>query len=348
MKLKSRHGFTLVELLVVIAIIGILVGLLLPAVQAAREAARRMQCSNNVKQISLALLNYESAYKAFPALRSGNTNNFPIVFRQVERLSLRHKLLPFLEQNALYDSTLASGKGPFDEAAPNLWNSVVVSSYVCPSNAGPLTSPLSTRTVGVADYYFFTGDEPIFASDVATSASQQRRRGMFGDIQWTRIGHVIDGTSNTMAVSEGLRHVANDGFGATRNIGTLTNPAAAVAKFDFGTKKFIAGSAIGTPLRGYRAYDGPPQYIAVQGAAPPNTVCVSDAGTDFASLYMLAPMSYHTGGVMVGFVDGSTRFISQTIDAGNQAAAFPTASTGLSPYGVWEHCRHEPLAKQLR
>ena len=108
MNIRRRRGFTLVELLVVIAIIGILVGLLLPAVQAAREAARRMQCSNNLKQWGLANHNFESAFKRFPygMLRPDGTGwghpewGTPT---QNRRYALTHQLLPFMEQTALYD-----------------------------------------------------------------------------------------------------------------------------------------------------------------------------------------------------------------------------------------------------
>ncbi len=97
----QRRGITLVELLVVIAIIGILVGLLLPAVQAAREAARRMSCSNNLKQFGLALLNYESAHKSFPY--GTNPHILPGWRTQYGKGSHLVKLLPFIEQTGLYN-----------------------------------------------------------------------------------------------------------------------------------------------------------------------------------------------------------------------------------------------------
>src|SRR5687767_5755424 len=98
LKSKKRAGFTLVELLVVIAIIGILVALLLPAVQAAREAARRMQCTNNLKQFGLGLHNYADTYKVFPKVRGGFNNGL-----QAERISPFVQMLPFVEQKPLWD-----------------------------------------------------------------------------------------------------------------------------------------------------------------------------------------------------------------------------------------------------
>ena len=134
--ISKRRGFTLVELLVVIAIIGILVGLLLPAVQAAREAARRMQCSNNVKQIALALHNYESTHKTLP---HGTPNccinngfNWAVM------------TFPYLELNNLYSSMDSNGNLRNTPANIKVAQTTIVSGWICPSDPAG-SSPFMTR-----------------------------------------------------------------------------------------------------------------------------------------------------------------------------------------------------------
>ena len=137
---KPKQGFTLVELLVVIAIIGILVGLLLPAVQAAREAARRMQCSNNLKQHGLALHNYESTYKRFPIgfTDTAATN----AMLKDGGWSWMCAILPYIEQNSLY-STIDIKLHPFgpgSNAANIAACAVPLSAFRCPSDIAPLNT----------------------------------------------------------------------------------------------------------------------------------------------------------------------------------------------------------------
>ena len=178
-KQSNRFGFTLVELLVVIAIIGILVGLLLPAVQAAREAARRMSCQNNLKQMGLAMLNYESAYKKFPSALMGARVGAP----QDDGVSWAVALLPFIEQTPLYNqlqtASLALGAplgtpgimrrakggtwpthgplGPFTIAGTGGSSTATtivpggdtkISAYRCPSSALPDICPLTWTIPG--------------------------------------------------------------------------------------------------------------------------------------------------------------------------------------------------------
>ncbi len=170
---RRRSGFTLVELLVVIAIIGILVGLLLPAVQAAREAARRMQCSNNMKQIGLSLFNYESAHKRFPARRYGTTGNVGGTAIAANtgtfcsqrnhnsgRISPFVAILSFLEGNNMFnqitagDSANAAG-GPRGDIGWAVWDAPPPS-YTCPSDSG-IASGNNVRRIS---YAVCGGDSP--------------------------------------------------------------------------------------------------------------------------------------------------------------------------------------------
>ena len=142
---RSRRGFTLIELLVVIAIIAVLIALLLPAVQAAREAARRMQCVNNLKQIGLGLLNYEQAIGSFPIGSSANLFSInPNVYAGPHGLSAHAQMLPFLELTALYNSInmcfgVAAGQvpaGPINSTA----YSTKVTLFMCPSDPNARSS----------------------------------------------------------------------------------------------------------------------------------------------------------------------------------------------------------------
>ena len=147
---RAKRGFTLVELLVVIAIIGILVGLLLPAVQAAREAARRMSCGNNIRQLGLAVLNYESAYKILPAGATGPCSYNPWSVHDVDmnvgrmpinRYSLIVSVLPQMEQNQLF--TQIQGQTPFYRSTWDMQGNFTpwrtqVATLRCPSDPGRL------------------------------------------------------------------------------------------------------------------------------------------------------------------------------------------------------------------
>ncbi len=213
MMVSKKSGFTLVELLVVIAIIGILVGLLLPAVQAAREAARRMQCSNNVKQIGLALFNYESAYKRFPARRYGTTGNNGGTAIAVNdgtfglnrchnsgRISPFIGILAFLEGSNLFnritagDANNAPG-GPRGDIGWGVWDNPPPA-YRCPSDSG-FSVGTSIRRIS---YAACGGDSPGSAT---LQLNNHDTRGMFsGRMVWRRISELTDGTSNTIAISE--------------------------------------------------------------------------------------------------------------------------------------------------
>lgn len=211
---RCRTGFTLVELLVVIAIIGILVALLLPAVQAAREAARRMSCGNNLKQIGLALHNYHDTYKAFPTIRGGQLesgtppwNSYPGCpgWFQSAGWSWRALILPYMEQTPLHDAinfervmdtTCYPHPSPHFKSGVNP-NRTRLAAYECPSEAWPPGVNAATNYAGIfgntADHYngnvSFQG---IFKS---------RNNGQ------VRMRDIVDGTSNTVMVGEVYRGV---------------------------------------------------------------------------------------------------------------------------------------------
>ena len=198
----SRSGFTLVELLVVIAIIGILVGLLLPAVQQAREAARRMQCQNNLKQLGLAMHMHHDTYLRFPYLRSGGGQN---------RHTWATQLLPFIEQTNLYNTykntiTGVSQTDGFNNHTSTNATMVAaretqISTFYCPSRRGaPSLSPITTGSTvnGLpSDYAACTGNisaAPTNGVFTLVNSGHMTATNNMRDI--------IDGTSNTIMIGE--------------------------------------------------------------------------------------------------------------------------------------------------
>ena len=351
------RGFTLVELLVVIAIIGILVGLLLPAVQAAREAARRMQCTNSLKQLGLAVLNYESTYKRLPARAAGTNSPFngtERVSNNGGRLSGFIPLLPFLEQAPMYSkiqagdptgaggSTIAGGPninpgGPAAWASWAPWN-VSPPGLTCPSDGPVFQAPATTA---INNYAFNLGDSNNNALNIGNA------RGPFGRSQFVRLSEITDGTSNTLIFSERLKAnfglstvVANQidiKLGMATSVANIIN----VPQLCYGTatgQYFTAGQIVKGRF-GSLWSDGQSERVCFNTILPPNKPsCTSDnngnadSGANTFGL-LIPPSSRHTGGVNAGRADGSVSFIADNIDAGNLSAAELTS--GPSPYGVW-------------
>jgi prepilin-type N-terminal cleavage/methylation domain-containing protein/prepilin-type processing-associated H-X9-DG protein len=349
---RSRQrgsGFTLVELLVVIAIIGVLVAMLLPAVQAAREAARRASCNNNLKQSVLGLHNYESTYKCFPSRQSGTGN----INNGGHRLALSGwvSLLPFCEQQPLYDTILANPMEPWGNHA---WCSAMISYLQCPSDEGKV-EPNGRAVRGLCSYGFCTGDD-YAASQVtpqernnATLAAQMlpiRHRGVFGRHSYTSLADILDGTSNTIALGERSRPGRTRDRGAAA-IDASADPASYVptsCRALFDGRTYIPSAVMFTSdtQPGYRWAAGNAFFVGLTTILPPNSAtCVfGTAQAAGASAHwdhgIWTSTSDHPGGINVAMCDGSVRFVSNTIDAGNQSAIAPAGNAGgPSPYGVW-------------
>ena len=218
----GRRAFTLIELLVVIAIIAILIGLLLPAVQKVREAAARMKCQNNLKQLGLALHNYHSAYESFPIGAWGSSS---AVYPNTKGYNWRLQLFPYIEQTSAFaplkldGSTSVSGFSGDPASGPNaILIGLVVKTYLCPSSTlDPLGNPLSVindRGVQLVDYVGVMGASPDPGGRTTVCLAVSTRgdscnNGFFRNNDKTAIKNITDGTSNTIAIAEQSAKVGN-------------------------------------------------------------------------------------------------------------------------------------------
>ncbi len=284
---QSTRGFTLVELLVVIAIIGILVGLLLPAVQAAREAARRMQCSNNLKQLGLAALNYEAAHKRFPMGHAHRGHLDPAGGRGGTAFFWSALILPFIEASNVYNEF--DFRFPvFNNNNPTTWgnrNNEVCKTLLpwarCPSDIAPPTrrwgGAVHKAEIATTSYMANGGS---FYNSLSTNERTRAdyANGMSFRQSGIRIADDTDGTSNTIMYSERTWRVTRDS-----NLYGMINQA--------------RGYAQGRTSHGHN------QGIYEMNPAPIGT---------WGSL-QTAASSLHTGGCNFAFVDGSVHFISENI-----------------------------------
>jgi prepilin-type N-terminal cleavage/methylation domain-containing protein len=344
---RGRKAFTLIELLVVIAIIAILIALLLPAVQQAREAARRTQCKNNLKQLGLAIHNYHDVYNLIP-MGSGN-NGGPAGRRHSAYVGL----LPYFEQAALFQlissgGTAASVNGtqnyaPFDFVPWDNNHKAVVTklpAILCPSDG----DSQSQTPRGGTNYGFSRGDQSWDTCPQWNGNGGRGLRGAFVGGQAVSGTHgfrdVVDGLSNTVFMAErikgkpGALKVTDGGIDAT--LGQATYRAnAATCLATAGTN---GAGVYNTPgsVRNYagaRWIDGTNTMTGITTILGPNKPSCTDPGNDDRD-GIFDPTSLHTGGAQILLGDGGVRFISDNINTGNTTAGSPTGSQ-TSPYGVW-------------
>lgn len=329
----KHRGFTLVELLVVIAIIGVLVALLLPAVQAAREAARRMQCSNNLKQVSLAIHNFHDANRHLPA-----SARPPAGTVRVAGLTL---ILPYIELTTLYNSYNQSLQWSDPNAQTRAVVGTKIATFVCPSNpiGGALDGDPDSKTTpsGYANNIAASGDYALakgvdqgivpFLSGMSLNGlhsdslntAHKYYPGMFVQNSKPRFAEVTDGLSNTIAIHESAGRPAHWSRGPKQSGSLPTSRVQGGGWCRPASDVLLTGQvADGSALFGTTPFNATNGHNVGNESYP---------GGAFGVQGTSQPFAFHSGGAQFGLGDGSIRFISQSTDL-NVFVAYVTRSNG--------------------
>jgi prepilin-type N-terminal cleavage/methylation domain-containing protein/prepilin-type processing-associated H-X9-DG protein len=323
-----RRGFTLIELLVVIAIIAVLIALLLPAVQAAREAARRSQCVNNLKQIGLAVMNYESSNSSLPPTAALSPSGSPP--QPIGDFGMKTRLLPFLEQGPMFNTINVT----FNGEAPNGQNDTIlalqVNAFLCPSDGNVPTQTYTLKNgngtiqIGYGSYANNIGtiyrnnggqfDGPAYMLG-ATSNSNAAQGGA------VTLASITDGTSNTVIFSEWVRGKGTSTSRGLEQVYTSTTGFPTANSY-VPLQTYVNACQSSTKTSPYN-YKGAFWYNHKCGQGggyshimtPNKKACIFSTDVDQApGETSVGASSFHSGGVNVGMLDGSVRFVKNSVN----------------------------------
>lgn len=362
---KRNAGFTLVELLAVIAIIGVLVGLLLPAVQAARESARRSACSNNLKQIGLALANYEMIKNRLPPARGLVELRNSSIWNDYTPMVV---LMPYLELSQQYDKLVSVASGG-TQPANNTHANARYQSFKCPSDSNAFAWAnsgnyrINASDIMVTNGLYAQGYKTCFRGpfqNVNLNASGQVTNSNTAYGRYVRLKDITDGGSKTFAYLEGLVISARSrggplqartAFGVSTWNGGSARPADCMSATTAWIGDLFPGNGTALNYAAGQEWARQDNGVGSQNQriytiVPPNGGPACSSGS---SQYEIAYMrvnasSYHLGGVNAAMFDGSVVFVSDNIDAGDpngSPGAAVSGSTdgfsyrGESVWGVW-------------